>query len=88
MCSPFFSQACASSHSLCSNLSSTWSLSEFPSPLGGPEAAGEAAIVRGPEPHTSVRYLPHPKREEDTADIHIITNMQNAFQFAVRSFHI
>uniref|UniRef100_A0A4X1UVI5 Uncharacterized protein n=1 Tax=Sus scrofa TaxID=9823 RepID=A0A4X1UVI5_PIG len=36
-------KACASSHSLCSNLSSTWSLSEFPSPLGGPEAAGEAA---------------------------------------------
>ncbi|XP_039733679.1 caspase recruitment domain-containing protein 10 isoform X2 [Pteropus medius] len=46
-------KACASSHSLCSNLSSTWSLSEFPSPLGGPEAAGEAAVVGGPEPHTS-----------------------------------
>lgn len=49
-------QACASSHSLCSNLSSTWSLSEFPSPLGGPEATGETG---GSEPHTSVRcYLP------------------------------
>uniref|UniRef100_A0A4W2F092 Caspase recruitment domain family member 10 n=1 Tax=Bos indicus x Bos taurus TaxID=30522 RepID=A0A4W2F092_BOBOX len=46
-------KACASSHSLCSNLSSTWSLSEFPSPLGGPEAAGEAPVVGGPEPHTS-----------------------------------
>ncbi|XP_052017094.1 caspase recruitment domain-containing protein 10 isoform X2 [Apodemus sylvaticus] len=43
-------KACASSHSLCSNLSSTWSLSEFPSPLGGPEATGEAG---GSEPHTS-----------------------------------
>lgn len=43
-------KACTSSHSLCSNLSSTWSLSEFPSPLGGPEAAGEAG---GSEPHTS-----------------------------------
>lgn len=47
-------QACTSSHSLCSNLSSTWSLSEFPSPLGGPEAPGEAG---GSEPHTSVRGL-------------------------------
>uniref|UniRef100_A0A4X1URC0 CARD domain-containing protein n=1 Tax=Sus scrofa TaxID=9823 RepID=A0A4X1URC0_PIG len=46
-------KACASSHSLCSNLSSTWSLSEFPSPLGGPEAAGEAAAVGGSEPHAS-----------------------------------
>uniref|UniRef100_A0A4W2ICB2 Caspase recruitment domain family member 10 n=1 Tax=Bos indicus x Bos taurus TaxID=30522 RepID=A0A4W2ICB2_BOBOX len=46
-------KACASSHSLCSNLSSTWSLSEFPSPLGGPEAAGEAPVMGGPEPHTS-----------------------------------
>ncbi|XP_019520185.1 PREDICTED: caspase recruitment domain-containing protein 10 isoform X3 [Hipposideros armiger] len=45
-------KACASSHSLCSNLSSTWSLSEFPSPLGGPEAAGEAAVMGVPEPHT------------------------------------
>lgn len=43
-------KACTSSHSLCSNLSSTWSLSEFPSPLGGPEATGEAG---GSEPHTS-----------------------------------
>ncbi|KAK7804253.1 hypothetical protein U0070_019377 [Myodes glareolus] len=43
-------KACASSHSLCSNLSSTWSLSEFPSPPGGPEAAGEAG---GSEAHTS-----------------------------------
>ncbi|XP_029410964.1 caspase recruitment domain-containing protein 10 isoform X2 [Nannospalax galili] len=43
-------KACASSHSLCSNLSSTWSLSEFPSPLGGPEVTGEAG---GSEPHTS-----------------------------------
>ncbi|XP_031204681.1 caspase recruitment domain-containing protein 10 isoform X1 [Mastomys coucha] len=43
-------KACASSHSLCSNLSSTWSLSEFPSPLGGPEATGEAG---GSEAHTS-----------------------------------
>uniref|UniRef100_A0A8C2W3T6 Caspase recruitment domain-containing protein 10 n=2 Tax=Chinchilla lanigera TaxID=34839 RepID=A0A8C2W3T6_CHILA len=46
-------KACASSHSLCSNFSSTWSLSEFPSPLGGPEAAGEVAVVGGSEPHTS-----------------------------------
>uniref|UniRef100_A0A8C3WIP9 Caspase recruitment domain-containing protein 10 n=1 Tax=Catagonus wagneri TaxID=51154 RepID=A0A8C3WIP9_9CETA len=46
-------KACASNHSLCSNLSSTWSLSEFPSPLGGPEAAGEAAAVGGSEPHAS-----------------------------------
>ncbi|XP_070455814.1 caspase recruitment domain-containing protein 10 isoform X1 [Equus przewalskii] len=46
-------KACASSHSLCSNLSSTWSLSEFPSPLGGPEAAGEAAVTAGSEPYTS-----------------------------------
>nr|XP_015005773.2 caspase recruitment domain-containing protein 10 isoform X1 [Macaca mulatta]XP_045219621.1 caspase recruitment domain-containing protein 10 isoform X1 [Macaca fascicularis] len=46
-------KACASSHSLCSNLSSTWSLSEFPSPLGGPEAPGEAAVMGGPEPHNS-----------------------------------
>nr|XP_019608554.1 PREDICTED: caspase recruitment domain-containing protein 10 isoform X3 [Rhinolophus sinicus] len=45
-------KACTSSHSLCSNLSSTWSLSEFPSPLGSPEAAGEAALMGGPEPHT------------------------------------
>ncbi|XP_015338221.1 caspase recruitment domain-containing protein 10 [Marmota marmota marmota] len=46
-------KACASSHSLCSNLSSTWSLSEFPSPLVGPEAAGEVAFSGGSEPHTS-----------------------------------
>nr|XP_037863405.1 caspase recruitment domain-containing protein 10 [Chlorocebus sabaeus] len=46
-------KACASSHSLCSNLSSTWSLSEFPSPLGGPEAPGEVAVMGGPEPHNS-----------------------------------
>nr|KAF6451872.1 caspase recruitment domain family member 10 [Molossus molossus] len=46
-------KGCASSHSLCSNLSSTWSLSEFPSLLGGPEAAGEATVNGGPEPHTS-----------------------------------
>ncbi|XP_053439978.1 caspase recruitment domain-containing protein 10 isoform X2 [Nycticebus coucang] len=46
-------KACASSHSLCSNLSSTWSLSEFPSPVGGLEAAGEAAVLGGSEPHTS-----------------------------------
>ncbi|XP_075863118.1 caspase recruitment domain-containing protein 10 [Microcebus murinus] len=46
-------KACASSHSLCSNLSSTWSLSEFPSPLGGPEAAGEAPVLGGSETHTS-----------------------------------
>ncbi|XP_053775515.1 caspase recruitment domain-containing protein 10 isoform X1 [Desmodus rotundus] len=46
-------KAGTSSHSLCSNLSSTWSLSEFPSPLGGPEAAGEAAVVGAPEPHPS-----------------------------------
>ncbi|KAM5288411.1 caspase recruitment domain-containing protein 10 [Ctenodactylus gundi] len=45
-------KACDSSHSLCSNLSSTWSLSEFPSLLGGPDAAGEVAAV-GSEPHTS-----------------------------------
>ncbi|XP_052604252.1 caspase recruitment domain-containing protein 10 isoform X1 [Peromyscus californicus insignis] len=44
-------KACASSHSLCSNLSSTWSLSEFPSPVGGPpEATGEAGAS---EAHTS-----------------------------------
>ncbi|XP_052495934.1 caspase recruitment domain-containing protein 10 isoform X1 [Budorcas taxicolor] len=54
-------QACASSHSLCSNLSSTWSLSEFPSPLGGPEAAGEAAVVGGPEPHTSEEAMDNEK---------------------------
>ncbi|XP_071075154.1 caspase recruitment domain-containing protein 10 isoform X2 [Dasypus novemcinctus] len=46
-------KACASSHSLCSNLSSTWSLSEVPSPLGAPDAAGEMAVVGGAEPHTS-----------------------------------
>ncbi|XP_073069960.1 caspase recruitment domain-containing protein 10 [Manis javanica] len=46
-------KACASSHSLCSNLSSTWSLSEFPSPLGGPETAGDVAALGGSEPHTS-----------------------------------
>nr|XP_051697101.1 caspase recruitment domain-containing protein 10 isoform X2 [Oryctolagus cuniculus] len=46
-------KACASSHSLCSNLSSTWSLSEFPSPLGVPEAAGDAAGTGGSEPLTS-----------------------------------
>uniref|UniRef100_A0A452UKA6 Caspase recruitment domain family member 10 n=1 Tax=Ursus maritimus TaxID=29073 RepID=A0A452UKA6_URSMA len=46
-------KACASSHSLCSNLSSTWSLSEFPPLLGGPEAAGEAAGMGGSEQHTS-----------------------------------
>ncbi|XP_021114692.1 caspase recruitment domain-containing protein 10 isoform X5 [Heterocephalus glaber] len=46
-------KACASSHSLCSNFSSTWSLSDFPSPLGGPEATGEAAVAGGSEPHTS-----------------------------------
>ncbi|XP_059537590.1 caspase recruitment domain-containing protein 10 isoform X1 [Myotis daubentonii] len=46
-------KACTSSHSLCSNLSSTWSLSEFPSPLGGPDAAGEATVLGGSEPHIS-----------------------------------
>nr|XP_023421094.1 caspase recruitment domain-containing protein 10 [Cavia porcellus] len=49
-------KACTSSHSLCSNFSSTWSLSDFPSPLGGPEAAGEVrevTIAGGSEPHTS-----------------------------------
>uniref|UniRef100_A0A5F9D459 Caspase recruitment domain-containing protein 10 n=1 Tax=Oryctolagus cuniculus TaxID=9986 RepID=A0A5F9D459_RABIT len=46
-------KACASSHSLCSNLSSTWSLSEFPSPLGVPEAAGDVAGTGGSEPLTS-----------------------------------
>ncbi|XP_037703527.1 caspase recruitment domain-containing protein 10 isoform X2 [Choloepus didactylus] len=46
-------KACASSHSLCSNLSSTWSLSEVPSLLGVPDAAGEAAVVGASEPHTS-----------------------------------
>lgn len=45
--------ACTSFHSLCSNHSSTWSLSEFPSPQGGPEASLEAAILGGSEPHTS-----------------------------------
>ncbi|XP_004589585.2 caspase recruitment domain-containing protein 10 [Ochotona princeps] len=46
-------KACASSHSLCSNLSSTWSLSEFPSPLGVLEVAGDAAGTGGSEPLTS-----------------------------------
>ncbi|XP_006890282.1 PREDICTED: caspase recruitment domain-containing protein 10 [Elephantulus edwardii] len=46
-------KACTSSHSLCSNLSSTWSLSEFTSPLGGSDTAGEAAVTGGSEPHTS-----------------------------------
>ncbi|KAM8779454.1 caspase recruitment domain-containing protein 10 isoform 2-T2 [Rhynchonycteris naso] len=46
-------KACHSSHSLCSNLSSTWSLSEFPSLLGGPEAAEESTVMGGSEPHTS-----------------------------------
>ncbi|XP_077024868.1 caspase recruitment domain-containing protein 10 isoform X2 [Tamandua tetradactyla] len=46
-------KACASSHSLCSNLSSTWSLSEGPSLLGVPDAAGEVAVVGGSEPHAS-----------------------------------
>ncbi|XP_054997097.1 caspase recruitment domain-containing protein 10 isoform X1 [Sorex araneus] len=45
--------ACASFHSLCSNHSSTWSLSEFPSPQGGPDASGESATTGGSEPHTS-----------------------------------
>lgn len=54
---PFRSQACTSSHSLCSNLSSTWSLSEFPSPLGGPDAVGEATALGGSEPYISVRHL-------------------------------
>ncbi|KFO36703.1 Caspase recruitment domain-containing protein 10 [Fukomys damarensis] len=45
-------KTCASSYSLCSNFSSTWSLGEF-SPLGGPEAAGEVAAAGGSEPHTS-----------------------------------
>ncbi|KAM9230774.1 caspase recruitment domain-containing protein 10 isoform 1-T1 [Dugong dugon] len=44
-------KACASSHSLCSNLSSTWSLSEFPSLLGGSDTTGEAAVTGGSEPH-------------------------------------
>ncbi|XP_045868345.1 caspase recruitment domain-containing protein 10 isoform X4 [Meles meles] len=46
-------KACASSHSLCSNLSSTWSLSDLPPLLGGSEAAGEVAVMGGSEPHTS-----------------------------------
>ncbi|XP_049740332.1 caspase recruitment domain-containing protein 10 isoform X2 [Elephas maximus indicus] len=46
-------KACASSHSLCSNLSSTWSLSEFPSLLGGSDTTGEVAVAGGSEPHTS-----------------------------------
>ncbi|XP_047406812.1 caspase recruitment domain-containing protein 10 isoform X1 [Sciurus carolinensis] len=46
-------KACASSHSLCSNLSSTWSLSELPSPRAGPDTAGEVAVAGGSEPHTS-----------------------------------
>ncbi|XP_054430486.1 caspase recruitment domain-containing protein 10 [Pteronotus mesoamericanus] len=46
-------KACTSSHSLCSNLSSTWSLSEFPSLLGGPDAGGEAALTGASEPHAS-----------------------------------
>lgn len=70
---PFLSQACTSSHSLCSNLSSTWSLSEFPSPLGGPEAAGEATVMGGSEPHTSVRRLP--TWIWDTDNFHTIANM-------------
>ncbi|XP_043821098.1 caspase recruitment domain-containing protein 10 [Dromiciops gliroides] len=44
-------KACNSSHSLCSNLSSTWSLSECPSLLGSPDVAGETTSG-GSEPHT------------------------------------
>ncbi|XP_006865337.1 PREDICTED: caspase recruitment domain-containing protein 10 [Chrysochloris asiatica] len=46
-------KACTSSHSLCSNLSSTWSLSEITSPLGAPDTVGEVAVAGGSEPHTS-----------------------------------
>ncbi|XP_045146271.1 caspase recruitment domain-containing protein 10 [Echinops telfairi] len=46
-------KACTSSHSLCSNLSSTWSLSDFTSPLAALDAAGEAVAAGGSEPHTS-----------------------------------
>uniref|UniRef100_A0A4X2JZK7 Caspase recruitment domain-containing protein 10 n=1 Tax=Vombatus ursinus TaxID=29139 RepID=A0A4X2JZK7_VOMUR len=45
-------QACNSSHSLCSNLSSTWSLSECPSLLGSLDVAGETTTSGGSEPHT------------------------------------
>lgn len=69
-------QACASSHSLCSNLSSTWSLSEFPSPPGGPEAAGEAG---GSEAHTSVScHLPQTREAWDffyIANVHTVSSL-------------
>ncbi|XP_074082974.1 caspase recruitment domain-containing protein 10 isoform X2 [Macrotis lagotis] len=45
-------KACNSSHSLCSNLSSTWSLSECPSLLGSPDVAGDTPTSGGSEPHT------------------------------------
>ncbi|XP_044535480.1 caspase recruitment domain-containing protein 10 [Gracilinanus agilis] len=44
-------KACNSSHSLCSNVSSTWSLSECPSLLGGPDMTGETTTSGGSEPH-------------------------------------
>ncbi|XP_038612810.1 caspase recruitment domain-containing protein 10 [Tachyglossus aculeatus] len=46
-------KACTSSHSLCSNVSSTWSLSECcPSLLGAPEGPGEATVPGGSEQQT------------------------------------
>ncbi|XP_068938193.1 caspase recruitment domain-containing protein 10 isoform X1 [Petaurus breviceps papuanus] len=45
-------KACNSSHSLCSNLSSTWSLSECPSLLGSPDVAGETTTSGRSEPRT------------------------------------
>ncbi|XP_051817796.1 caspase recruitment domain-containing protein 10 [Antechinus flavipes] len=45
-------KACNSSHSLCSNLSSTWSLSECPSLLGSLDVPGETTPSGGSEPRT------------------------------------
>ncbi|KAM8981263.1 caspase recruitment domain-containing protein 10 isoform X2 [Sarcophilus harrisii] len=45
-------KACNSSHSLCSNLSSTWSLSECPSLFGSLDVPGETTPSGGSEPHT------------------------------------
>ncbi|XP_074127725.1 caspase recruitment domain-containing protein 10 isoform X2 [Sminthopsis crassicaudata] len=45
-------KACNSSHSLCSNLSSTWSLSECPSLFGSLDVAGETTPSGGSEPRT------------------------------------
>lgn len=75
-------QACASSHSLCSNLSSTWSLSEFPSPPGGPEATGEAG---GSEPHTSVRC--HLPQTQGTLGLPYVVPTHSVSTFPATAFH-